>query len=54
MAREKNPKLKVDVDLKSINAYHEDDKNIAMQLTWLGHAAFLLQSTIKYIYIFLF
>ncbi|ORX83563.1 Metallo-hydrolase/oxidoreductase [Anaeromyces robustus] len=41
--REKNTSLKVDLDLKSINEYHEDDKNIAMQLTWLGHAAFLLQ-----------
>jgi len=40
---ERNQKLKVDLDLKAINDYHEDDKNIALQLTWLGHAAFLLQ-----------
>jgi len=40
---ERNQKLKVDLDLKAINDYHNDDKNIALQLTWLGHAAFLLQ-----------
>jgi len=38
-----NEKLKVDLDLKAITDYHKDDKNIALQLTWLGHAAFLLQ-----------
>ncbi|ORX42763.1 Metallo-hydrolase/oxidoreductase [Piromyces finnis] len=41
--KEKHEKLKVDVDLKAISNYHQDDKNIAMQLVWLGHAAFLLQ-----------
>jgi len=41
--REKNQKLKVDLDLKAITDYHEDEKNTAMQLTWLGHAANLLQ-----------
>jgi len=41
--KEKNQKLKVDLDLKAITDYSEDDKNIALQLTWLGHAAFLLQ-----------
>jgi len=34
----------VDLDLKAITDYHEDEKNTAMQLTWLGHAANLLQS----------
>eukprot|EP00833_Pecoramyces_ruminatium_P002250 jgi/Orpsp1_1/1176282/evm.model.c7180000057027.1 len=42
-AREKNKSLKVDLDLNAIKDYHENDKNIAMQLTWLGHSAFLLQ-----------
>ncbi|ORX44511.1 Metallo-hydrolase/oxidoreductase [Piromyces finnis] len=42
-SKEKNQKLKVELDLKAINDYAEDDKNIALQLTWLGHAAFLLQ-----------
>jgi len=41
--REKNQELKVDLDIKAVNDYHEDDKNIAMQLIWLGHSAFLLQ-----------
>ncbi|ORX52542.1 Metallo-hydrolase/oxidoreductase [Piromyces finnis] len=41
--REKNQQLKVDLDFEAINNYHNDDKNIAMQLIWLGHAAFLLQ-----------
>jgi len=40
---ESNQKLKVDLDIKAITDYHENDNNIAMQLTWLGHAAFLLQ-----------
>jgi len=40
---EGNQKLKVDLDIKAISDYHKDDKNIALQLTWLGHAAFLLQ-----------
>jgi len=39
-----NQKLKVDLNLQAIIDYHKDDKNIALQLTWLGHAAFLLQS----------
>ncbi|OUM61841.1 hypothetical protein PIROE2DRAFT_12045 [Piromyces sp. E2] len=43
--KEKNQKLKVDLDLKAITDYSEDDKNIALQLTWLGHAAFLLQTS---------
>jgi L-ascorbate metabolism protein UlaG (beta-lactamase superfamily) len=38
-----NQKLKVDLNLQAIIDYHKDDKNIALQLTWLGHAAFLLQ-----------
>jgi len=38
-----NQKLKVDLNLQAITDYHKDDKNIALQLTWLGHAAFLLQ-----------
>jgi len=41
--KEKHEKLKVDIDLKAISDYSQDDKNIAMQLVWLGHAAFLLQ-----------
>jgi len=41
---EKHESLKVNLDLESITNYSKDDKNIAMQLTWLGHAAFLLQS----------
>lgn len=40
---EKHESLKVNLDLESITNYSKDDKNIAMQLTWLGHAAFLLQ-----------
>jgi len=43
VAREGNLKLKVDLNIQTITDYHNDDKNIAMQLTWLGHAAFLLQ-----------
>jgi len=44
--KEKHEKLKVDIDLKAISDYSQDDKNIAMQLVWLGHAAFLLQSIV--------
>ncbi|KAL6612845.1 Metallo-hydrolase/oxidoreductase [Neocallimastix californiae] len=40
---EKHENLKVDLNLKVITDYHENDGNIAMQLFWLGHAAFLLQ-----------
>jgi len=43
VAREKNKKLKVDVDLKAIMHYYEDSNKNDVQLTWLGHAAFLLQ-----------
>jgi len=35
--------VKVDVDLKSINDYSNNEKKIAMQLVWFGHAATLLQ-----------
>ncbi|KAG4084441.1 Metallo-hydrolase/oxidoreductase [Neocallimastix lanati (nom. inval.)] len=42
-ARETNKKLKVDLNLKAITEYSENDKDIAMQLTWFGHAACLLQ-----------
>jgi len=44
---EKHENLKVDLNLKVITDYHENDGNIAMQLFWLGHAAFLLQSNLK-------
>ncbi|ORY87332.1 Metallo-hydrolase/oxidoreductase, partial [Neocallimastix californiae] len=44
-AKEKNLSLMVDLDLMAIKDYHEDEKNIAMQLTWLGHSAFLLQTS---------
>jgi len=43
VAQEKNKKLKVDVDLKAINQYYENSNENNIQLTWLGHAAFLLQ-----------
>ncbi|ORX44514.1 Metallo-hydrolase/oxidoreductase [Piromyces finnis] len=33
----------MDLDLKTIHDYQENEKNVAMQLTWLGHAAILLQ-----------
>eukprot|EP00833_Pecoramyces_ruminatium_P013705 jgi/Orpsp1_1/1187737/evm.model.d7180000059800.1 len=35
--------VKVDVDLDAINNYSENEKDIALQLTWLGHSAVLLQ-----------
>jgi len=47
-ARETNKKLKVDLNLKAITEYSENDKDIAMQLTWFGHAACLLQSIYGY------
>jgi len=40
---ERNQKLKVELDIEAISSYCEDDKNIALQYTWLGHAAVLLQ-----------
>jgi len=42
-AKEKNKGLKVDLDIQAITDYHRNNKNIAMQLFWLGHSAFLLQ-----------
>jgi len=35
--------VKVDVDLKAINDYSKNERKIAMQLVWFGHAATLLQ-----------
>jgi len=44
VAQEKNKRLKVDVDLEKINSYNSKNNTNDIQLTWLGHAAFLLQS----------
>jgi len=35
--------VKIDVDLDTINSYSENEKDIAVQLTWFGHAAVFLQ-----------
>jgi len=43
IGQEKNKKLKVDVDLDAINNYYNESNKNDIQLTWLGHAAFLLQ-----------
>jgi len=43
VAQEKNKRLKVNVDLEKINSYNTKGNPNDIQLTWLGHAAFLLQ-----------
>jgi len=46
--------VKVDVDLKTLNDYSQQQDSVALQVTWLGHAATFLQSKIlryKKIYI---
>ncbi|ORX44521.1 Metallo-hydrolase/oxidoreductase [Piromyces finnis] len=35
--------VKVDVDLKSLNEYSQNQNDVALQVTWLGHAATFLQ-----------
>ncbi|OUM56719.1 hypothetical protein PIROE2DRAFT_18546 [Piromyces sp. E2] len=38
--------VKVDVNLKDLNDYSKHQNEVALQVTWLGHAATFLQSKI--------
>jgi len=44
VSQEKNKQLKVDINFEAIKNYYEENNKNDIQLTWLGHAAFLLQS----------
>ncbi|KAG4085816.1 Metallo-hydrolase/oxidoreductase [Neocallimastix lanati (nom. inval.)] len=43
VSQEKNKQLKVDINFEAIKNYYEENNKNDIQLTWLGHAAFLLQ-----------